>query len=259
MHRRTFLAAIPAASTLAGCTETGTTGDDDVPTSSSPAPVTASPTATRSPTPEPTTAEPTTAQPTTGKETFAVPDHPATADLAAQPARGPGPRSAPGLVVTFSDPSCPYCARFADRTVSQIVTNLVEPGKATYVHRTIPIIHDWAKPCVQAQEATFARDAEAFWALTKFYYGQQRAFYEGADVFSKTRTFLAENTDVDADAVISDAEAKTYDDAIQTDLEASRNADVSGTPTSFLFKEGEYVTTLKGSKSYTVVEAALNL
>jgi protein-disulfide isomerase len=204
-------------------------------------------------------------------------DHPAAVDLADQPMKGPDPASAPSVIIMFSDPSCPNCARFEDETVPKIESELVETGKATLVYRGMPIMQPWGEPALEALEATFdhvtedaedtedteetenaedTEDAEAFWALKDHYY-ENREEFDTDNVFEKTESFLAENTDVDAEAVVSAAEAGEYDDAVQADFDVGEEAGVSDTPTSFLFKDGEHVTTVSGAKSYTVIAEAL--
>lgn len=182
--------------------------------------------------------------------------HPALANLDSQPVLGPDPADAPALIVSFSDPSCATCARFESLTLPEIESKLVDEGKATYVHRNMPIVAPWGKPAVQALEATFAHDEEAFWALKNHYFENQGSFGTD-DVLSKTEAFLAEETDVDAETVVAEAEAEKYDDAVQADLSAGREAGVSATPTTFLFRDDEYVTTITGAKSYSVFDEAL--
>lgn len=184
--------------------------------------------------------------------------HPAGRNLADQPSLGGDPTTTSAVIVTFSDPSCPSCARFESNTLPEIESKLLEPGKAAYVHRNMPIIYPWGELAIQALEATFARDAAAFWTLKDFYFANQHSF-DTDTVFEKTESFLAENTDLDAATVVSDAEAKKYDDRVQADLQAGKDAGVEATPTSFLFSDGEHVTTLSGPKSYTVFAEALGV
>lgn len=237
MYRRTFLTTAATATLLAGCLGTSDSGDR-----SSEAETTETPTESSS----------------MESDDNPLGGHPAATDLAAQPFLGPDPASASAVIVAFADPSCPNCARFESQTVPQIESDLVEPGTATFVYRNMPIIYPWGKPATQALEATFAQDADAFWALKDHYFASQSTF-DTDNVLAKTESFLADNTAVDAAAVVADAEAKTYDDAVQADLAAGREAGVNSTPTSFLFRDGEFVTKVTGPKSYTVFEEALGV
>lgn len=216
-------------------------------------------------------------------------DHPAAVDLADQPMKGPDPASAQSVIITFSDPGCPKCARFEKNTVPKIESKLVKTGKATLIYRGFPNMKPWGEPALKVLEATFdhvtedgadaettrdgedgevteasegtettqlGEDAEAFWMLKDHYFAIKEEINTD-NVFEKSRQFLAANTDVDTEAVVSEAKAGEYDDAVQADLDAGKEAGVTTTPTNLLFKDGEYVTMLTGVKSYTVIAEAL--
>lgn len=193
-----------------------------------------------------------------GGDTASLTDHPVGQQLGTQPRLGPDPAEARGVVVAFEDPSCPRCATFEAETVPKIRSELVDPGDAALVVRTVPLVYPWGEPAIQALEATYARDADAFWALFAHYFDEQDAFDTG-NVLERTETFLTAETTVDGAAVVADAESKAYDDAVQTDLAAAEAADVSGTPTVFLFRDGEYRTRVTGSVSFELVRQSLGL
>jgi protein-disulfide isomerase len=185
-------------------------------------------------------------------------DHPAAADLDVQPRLGPAPDEATATIIAFEDPSCPRCRAFEQQTVPKIRSNLVAPGTGSFVFRGFPVVYEWGKPATRALEAVYDRDADALWQLAAHYFEQQSSF--GTDnVLAKTRTFVAENTDLDADAVVAAVEDGSYDDAVSLDLDAGKKAGASATPTVFLFKDGQYRTKAAGSVSYSVIENALGL
>lgn len=182
--------------------------------------------------------------------------HPAATDLDAQPVRG---ELGGNVIIAFEDPSCPRCRAFESGTVPEIQSELVETGQAAFVSRNYPVIYPWGKPATQALEAAFDRSADAFWALNGFYYANQSSFSTD-NVLERTASFLNTETDVDGDAVASDADAKRFDDRVQADLDAGMAADVGGTtPTIFLFRDGQYVTKASGSISYEVIATALGV
>ena len=188
-----------------------------------------------------------------------IEDHPASRDLDAQPTLGPDPFEAGAVIVDFSDPSCPTCRRFEEETVPRIESELVEPGRASFVFRGYPVIYPWGEPATQALESTYDRDGAAFWALKDFYYGEQSSF-DGSNVLERTRGFLASETSLDADAVVADAEARAHDAAVQADLDAGMAAGAGRTtPHLFLYRDGEYVTKAAGSVSFSVITNALGL
>lgn len=209
--------------------------------------------------------------------------HPSAAGLLNQPRWGPPPTEAEGVVIAFEDPSCSRCAAFETGTVPKLRKRLGD--RLSFVFRSYPVVYPWGKPATQAVEATFAHEMQmtesttsatetttpdstpygyrqgsvATWALLGHYFEEQDQFDKG-NVLDRTRTFLAEETDLDAEAVVADAKAKTYDDAVQADLAAGKEAGVGQTtPTVFLFRDGEFRTSAKGSISFQVVKAALGL
>jgi protein-disulfide isomerase len=193
-----------------------------------------------------------------GDSRLTLADHPAGRALADQPRQGPAPADSTATIVAFEDPSCPRCAAFEEATVPKIRSELVDPGDATFVMRTIPVVYPWGEPAIHALEATYARDAGAVWTLIGHYFENQDGFDTG-NVLDRTREFLAAETAVDAEGVVADAEDEVYADAVEVDLAASEAADVSGTPTVFLFRDGEYRTRATGSVSFDLVTRALGL
>ena len=192
-----------------------------------------------------------------GGQTLA--DHPAAAGLDAQPTLGPAPGDADATIVTFSDPSCPRCRAFERETVPRIEAELVEPGTASFVFRGYPVIYPWGEPASHALEATYARDVDAFWALKDHYYAEQPSF-DGDNVLDRTRSFLADETAVDAEAVVTAVESGETEGAVQADLDAGMAAGAGRTtPHVFLFRDGEYRTKAAGSVSFSVVTNALGL
>lgn len=197
-------------------------------------------------------------------------DHPATASVESQPTLGS--LDAGATVVAFEDPSCPRCRAFEQNTVPKIRSELVAPGDGAFVARTVPVVYPWGEPATHALEATFARDGDerrpsngqtpsgddagAFWGLFGHYFARQSAF-DGDNVLEKTESWLTENTDLDASAVVEDARSEAYGDAVRTDLDAADAAGVSGTPTVFLFRDGAYVTKASGSVSWDLIRSAL--
>lgn len=185
-------------------------------------------------------------------------DHPAAANLDAQPSLGPDPFDAPATIIAFEDPSCTRCRAFEQNVVPKLQSD-IESGTLSFVVRTYPVIYPWGKPAVQALEATYARDEDAFWGLFHHYFETQPEFSTD-NVLDRTATWLAANTDLDADAVVADAEAKKFDDAVQADLTAGDEAGANGiTPSLFLFRDGTYRTVARGSVSYDVIAGTLEL
>jgi protein-disulfide isomerase len=185
-----------------------------------------------------------------------VDDHPAAAGLDAQPRRGD---LGGHVVLAFEDPSCPTCRNFHQQTLPDIQENIVDPGLGAYVVRTYPIIYPWGEPATQALESTYARSSDAFWSLFGHYFETQGEF-TSENVLDRTATFLNDSTDLDGDAVATDAENRAHDDAVQADIDAAEAAELpQQTPILVLFRDGEFVTTANGSVSYDLIAGALEI
>ncbi|WP_424018029.1 DsbA family protein [Halorientalis pallida] len=187
--------------------------------------------------------------------------HPAAQGLDSQPHLGPAPGEATGTIVAFEDPSCPRCQTFEEQTVPKIRSELVDPGDATFVFRGYPIIYEWGKPATRALEATYARSADAHWALVDHYFAEQDGFRSaGRDaVLDRTREFLSAQTSVDADAVVTAVENGDAESAVQTDLDAGEAVGASATPAVYLFRDGQYRTSYSGSVGFDAVRSTLGL
>lgn len=181
-------------------------------------------------------------------------EHPSAAGINDQPTLGD--RAWQGVIVAFEDPSCPTCRRFNRNTLPDIEAELVAPGDVAYVFRGYPVVYEWGGPATQALEATFDRDPAAVWALKDHYFAEQDQFSTD-NVLDRTRQFLDDATEVDGEAVVADVEADAHADAVRTDSDAGQAAGASGTPTFFLFRDGEYQTTVSGAQDFTVFENVL--
>lgn len=181
-------------------------------------------------------------------------DHPSATGINEQPTLGD--RGWPGVIVAFEDPSCRNCARFDRETLPQITSELVETGDVAYVFRGYPVVFEWGETASQALEAVFDRDPAAMWKLKAHYFEFQDEFSTD-NVLEKTSSFLDSNTAVEGSAVAEDVEADAYGDAVQVDFDAGQEADAAGTPTFYLFRDGEFQTSVSGPQDYSIFENVL--
>lgn len=247
LHRRAFLAS--AAGTLAGCLGRGSEGGSSAGTSGG---SDGDSDGSRSDDSGGSSSSAGTA------EAAASLDHPAAADLADQPFLGPAPETAPATIIAFEDPSCHNCDRFNANTFPELESKLVESGKASFVYRNFPHAFAWGKPAMAALEATYARSETAFWALEHHYFATQEQFSE-SNVLDLTEQFLASETNIDATAAVSDVETSLFDRAMRRDIDAGKAAGVVLTPTFYLFRDGKFLTEIRGAQSYTVFAQALGV
>lgn len=185
-------------------------------------------------------------------------DHPVTEELGREPTIGDYPSETQATVVEFQDISCTVCADFDARTFPRLYSNLIQTGDLTFVSRDFPHVKPWTYRATMALDATYFRNADAYWSLKSRYYAHIGE-YTKENVLSKTHTFLDTETAVDADAVVRDVENEAFADALARDDRIKENVGVDVTPTFFLFRDGEFVTRLKGHQNYTVFQKTLGL
>jgi hypothetical protein len=79
-------------------------------------------------------------------------------------------------------------------------------------------------------------------------------------VLDQTETWLGENTDLDAAAVIDAVDSDSVTSQIEATLAAGEEAGAGGvTPATFAFVDGSLQTSLNGSVSTSTVETALDI
>ena len=180
--------------------------------------------------------------------------HPATTGVETQP--NLGTLEAPATVVAFEDPSCRQCRRFETETFPTLKSELVDPGDAAFVYRTLDITFPWGEPASQVMASTYAAAADAFWGLKDYYYERQPEF-EVDNVFELSASYLEEQPSVDADAVVAAARDGEHDEFVQRNRDAAEEAGVGSTPQFFLFRDGTFRTEVAGPQDYEVFESAL--
>lgn len=185
-------------------------------------------------------------------------DHPGAAGLESQPFQGGDPTTAEAVIVAFEDPSCPTCRRFERDTLPTLRSELLEPGRASFVFRGLGIIYDWGEPAAKALEATLTRSEAAHWALKDHFYDAQSSFDTG-NVLDLAESFLDDETGVDGAAVVSDVESGAADAEYTIDMDAASAVGITATPTFLLFRDGQYVTKATGAVSYDVFATALGV
>lgn len=183
-------------------------------------------------------------------------DHPSAVGVADEPTLGPKPWEAEAAIIVFSDPSCPYCQDFHEKTYPKLKKNLVDPGTVSYVYRTYPKVDPWGETAIYALESVFRRNEAVFWELRDHYYENP-----GQSVLTEqtTRQFLEENSDLDVDGVIEDMNQQTYSESVEEDLNAARKADMTTIPSYAIITNGEVRTTAHGVSSYQNIKTMLGV
>ncbi|OGN03305.1 MAG: hypothetical protein A2655_00550 [Candidatus Yanofskybacteria bacterium RIFCSPHIGHO2_01_FULL_43_42] len=145
-----------------------------------------------------------------------------------------GKKSAPVVVVEFSDFQCPFCRSFWRDTLPLIKSEYIDTGKVRFVYRDFPLgFHPGAIPAAQATEC--AEDQGKFWEM------HDKIFIEQDKQGSGTVQFgvddlkrWAGELGLNAGEFNSCLDSGKYAEEVSNDLKDGQAAGVSGTPSFFI-------------------------
>jgi protein-disulfide isomerase len=155
-----------------------------------------------------------------------------------------GPQDAPVTMIEFSDFQCPYCARFQQDTLPQILSNYGD--KIRFVYRDFPLtgLHANAQNAAEASEC--ADDQGKYWEYHDILFQNQAAL----DVQSLEG--YAASLGLDTAAFNDCLTSHKYEQEVNKDLQDGENAGVQGTPSFFI--NGTLIT---GAQPYAAFQAAI--
>lgn len=185
-------------------------------------------------------------------------ENPVADGVGERPRLGPAREETEITVVAFDDPSCPSCASLHDGAFQGIESEWVAAGRATVYNRAFYFVSDWARPAVNALLETYRQAPATYWDLKAAYYEHREDLTE-ENVAERTESLLEgidAGGDLDRDAVTRALRDRAHSAAIDADVAAAEAAGVNGVPTVFLFRDGEFVTTL-GDDSFDAYESAI--
>lgn len=145
-----------------------------------------------------------------------------------------GSEDAKVTIIEFSDFQCPYCKRFYDETMQQLISEYVDTGKVRIAYRHMPLaIHPNAQDAGEASMC--ANDQDRFWdyhdkLFETFDQWTPLAVSELPDMFTTFASELGLNTQEFNSCLTSDK----YDQYVKDDMVQGSEAGVTGTPTFFI-------------------------
>lgn len=137
-----------------------------------------------------------------------------------------GDPDAPVVVVEFSDFECPFCGRFRQDTLDQIMDNYGDDILLVYRDFPLSSIHPRAQKSAEAAEC--ADDQNAFWDYHDLLFANQSAL-DDASLIS-----YAEQLDLDVDQFTTCLTSGEKTDEVLADFNDGRSYGVTGTPTFFI-------------------------
>jgi len=136
-----------------------------------------------------------------------------------------GPSDAPITIMAFSDYQCPYCIR-SEPVLAEVLERY--PEDVRLIHRHFPLdgIHPFARPAAEA--AMCADEQERFWDYHDAIFARRGQLGEGS------LDEIANELELDLERFRPCVEERRYAEFVNADLEAGRQAGVTGTPAFFV-------------------------
>ncbi len=159
------------------------------------------------------------------------------------------------MIVEYSDLECPFCQRFHG-VMHQVVED--NNGNVAWVYRHYPIVglHPKAPKEAEATECAWEQGGnDAFWKYTDRVFEITPA-NNGLEASELPK--IAEYVGLDVARFNECLASGKFKDKIDADTADGTRAGVSGTPSSFILKNGKLVGTIPGALPYEAVMQKLD-
>jgi protein-disulfide isomerase len=146
-------------------------------------------------------------------------------NLKGEPSRGPA--NAKVTLVEFSDFQCPFCSKGYTTIETQVLKDYGDKVKFYYKNYPLPF-HPWAQPGAIAAECAKQQKPEAFWAVYKGLFEQQKDIT--ADNVKDKAWALAADQKIDKAKFDDCFDNKKTLDKVKADQAEGSSVGVTGTP-----------------------------
>jgi protein-disulfide isomerase len=145
-----------------------------------------------------------------------------------------GDPDAPVTVVEFTDYQCPYCQRYAQDTLPQLISEKVDSGEIYYVIKDLPLdsIHPNARAAAAA--ARCAGEQDAYWEMHDLLFETQQSWGAAGSLPAEIFTDLAVGLDLDAEAFGACINDQSTIAAVQANVDEARQLGADSTPYFFI-------------------------
>jgi protein-disulfide isomerase len=172
-----------------------------------------------------------------------------TIDADDNPAKGPA--DAKVTIVEFSDFQCPYCGRFVQQTLPQILSNYGDKVRFVFMNFPLTSIHENAQKAAEAGEC--ANEQGAFWQFHDIMFQNQSAL-----TVDNLKSYAAQ-LNLDTAKFNECLDSGKMADAVAADMAVAEKAATDagltrfGTPAFFINGNS-----LQGAQPYDVFKAAID-
>ncbi len=165
-------------------------------------------------------------------------------------------------IVEFSDYECPFCKRFVDTTLGQIVENYIDTGKAILIFRDLPLPFHEPAASREAMAAECARDQggdEKYFEFHDQIFENSPGNGTGLEVADLGK--LADKIGLKGTELVDCVEDDKFKKEVAADATDAAKAGINGTPGFVVGKlagNGEVMgVVISGAQPYAVFEAAI--
>ncbi len=161
-----------------------------------------------------------------------------------------GKSNAPVTVIEFADFRCPFCERFHNDSMKNVIKDYVDTGKVKLAFRSFAFLGQESTWVHEAAEC--ANEQGKFWAFHDWIFENQ-APESDTNYYSKANLAkYAQKVGVNVGKFTSCLDSGKFSSQVAADTQAGQQAGVNGTPTTFV--NGRMIV---GAQPYSVVKAAI--
>jgi len=161
------------------------------------------------------------------------------------------------MIVEFSDYDCPFCKRFHEETMMQVMNDYGADGQIAWVYRHFPLeqLHPNAPKIAEASECVAKLGGnEAFWTFSDLVFGE-RSINAGTDMTALPG--FASQAGVSESEFTACLESGEFTEQIAADIQEAIKAGARGTPYSILIA-GDRQVPINGAQPYANVKATID-
>lgn len=162
-----------------------------------------------------------------------------------------GSPDAPVTIIEFGDYQCPSCKKWFLDSKPQIISNLIDTGKANLIFIDIALL---GKDSLPASAATYCAEEQGqYWNYHDLLYSNQLGVDTGWANSERLKAF-AFSLGLDMDLFASCLDSGKYDKRVRFNTQVATNSGVDSTPTFIIVGPDGQQQKIGGAQPYSVFE-----
>ena len=137
-----------------------------------------------------------------------------------------GPEDASITIIEFSDFECPYCRRWHQEVLPQLIEDY--PDQVRLVYRDFPLTSIHANAVPAAVAANCAAEQDGYWEFNELLFNSEQGL--SSDAYQQ----YAEEIGLDMESFTECFDSNRYEDEVMADFEFASQLGIRSTPTFFI-------------------------